>query len=91
MDKTSLGTTTLNQFPHEFLTPKRKTNRLWTLVIIFILAILAFFFWKYQQSHIEYPVQEVTPVTTKAPEDMSMSELETTLSETEIPSFHETL
>jgi len=91
MDKTSLGTTTLNQFPHEFLNPKRKTNRLWTLFIIIILVLLAFFFWKYQQAHIEYQVQEVVPVTTKTPEEMSMTELETVLSETEIPAFHETL
>jgi len=96
MDNSSLGSTSLEHIPQEFLNPKRKTNRAWTLVIIIVVTALALGFWNYRQHHIEKQLQPIVPVNTattspKTTNTMSIGELEQSLTETEIPSFHETL
>lgn len=91
MDNKKLGSTSLERIPKDFLNPKRKTNRMLTLVIIILVTIPAVLFLKYRQTRIQQQSQEVVPVSSVQTTPSSMGELEQSLNDTEIPSFHETL
>lgn len=92
MNKTTLGRTTLEYIPEEFLHPKRATNRTWTLVGILLITILFAAYALYRQHIIADQAPTVVPVVPPPPAtELSMNELETLVVQTEIPSFHETL
>ena|GEM_PF-2934657 len=91
MNNSTPGKTMLEYIPKEILYPKRKTNRLWTLVIILIIALLFGAFWIYQKNMLITP-PVITPITpSPKTEPQSISEIQASLAETDIPSFHETL
>ena len=96
MDNTSLGQTSFEHIPYELLHPKRKTNRLWTLVLILIILALFGTFWYVKRDEImatPTPVVSVSSAKAGLPEQTrgSMSELESDLANTAIPNFHEVL
>lgn len=92
MDNTVLGKTTLEHIPVEILSPKRKTNRTWTLIIIILIAGLCWLFWLYRSTMIYTETFVVVPVQSQQVQtEDSMIEIQNDLAETEIPAFHETL
>jgi len=93
MDNASLGKTILQQFSSDFFTPPRKTNRVWTVVIILIVGLLCGSFWIYKQRFIEQQTPLVVPVSSGSTQNqpLSFNEIEQMLDKTQIPSFHETL
>lgn len=96
MDNTTLGQTSFEHIPHELLHPKRKTNRLWTLVLILIILALFGTFWYIKRDEIMATPATVVSVTSPeaAPteqQSVSMNDLENDLVNTAIPEFHEVL
>ncbi|HEY0980372.1 MAG TPA: hypothetical protein VGE18_03115 [Candidatus Paceibacterota bacterium] len=92
MDNTTLGHTSFEHIPHEVLHPKRKTNRLWTLVLILIILGLFGTFWYIKRDEImatPAAVVSVSPAT--ATESPSVTDLESDLANTTIADFHEVL
>lgn len=89
MDNTRLGKTTFEYIPPEILHPHRKTNRLWTLLIIIVIGIVFGAFWYYKRAVIiNTPLPVISVV---APRPASMNDLQDSLSNTAIPDFHELL
>ncbi|MFZ4500076.1 MAG: hypothetical protein ACOYMZ_01080 [Minisyncoccia bacterium] len=91
MDNTTLGQTSFEHIPQELLHPKRKTNRLWTLVLILVVLALFGTFWYIKRGEIMASPATIVSVSTPTPAQppVSMNDLESDLVNTAIPEFHE--